>query len=314
MFNPFDFRGPEFLVFFVFLSFFTILIVYFLRAWGEDDGLDETGLAKKIAQDPYQIAFLRGGRFESLRVSVISLIERGLLKIDGEHLCCDDKEAVEKVRRPLDKAVLTKIGYKGRASELTTDEVALAEADTIGQPLKEMKLLPDDALLARRRTIMVLGILFLIAIAVVKIVVAFSRGHTNVIFLIFMTLIACVIVMAVMRRYRTTKGERIYKSLQQYYDSLKKRRDAIQIDHQKGEMTFLLAVFGVALLPTAIQELVKPLHLTPGPGERGGSFWGGSCGGSSSCGGASGCGGGGGGCGGGGCGGGGCGGGCGGCG
>jgi uncharacterized protein (TIGR04222 family) len=83
--NPFDLRGPEFLVFYLILSAGTLVLVWMFRRWKElgEDG-SAASAAKEVAQDPYQVAYLRGGRDEVVRVAVVSLIERGLLEARGE--------------------------------------------------------------------------------------------------------------------------------------------------------------------------------------------------------------------------------------
>ena len=87
--NPFDLRGPEFLVFYLFLSAIVIGAVFLLRHVGEKDQA-----AKPPIDDPYLIAFLRGGAGEALRVTALSLFDRGLLVIkpSGNPLLCPGGE------------------------------------------------------------------------------------------------------------------------------------------------------------------------------------------------------------------------------
>ena len=75
--NPFDLRGPEFLLFYFCFSLVVIFALAILRRRAE------SGPAPKIdLGDPYLIAYLRGGEHEALRVAVISLVDRGMLAMD----------------------------------------------------------------------------------------------------------------------------------------------------------------------------------------------------------------------------------------
>jgi len=300
--NPFDWFGPEFLVFYIVFSAITILIVWTFRRQTEDgEPGQEEELAKQIAKDPYQIAYLRGGRLEVLRVAVVSLLERGLLNADGENLLAQDANGAAKVRRPLDKAILTKFAEAGRGQEVCTDKIVRAEADAVGVPLKKMGLMPDASVCIRRGILLLSAIGLLGLTAVVKIIIALSRGHTNIIFLIILAVVDVVVLLPVIMRPRTTLGSRTYRYLQNFFASLQTRRESFELSCTTSELTFLAAVFGIAALPSAFSGMVKTLKIHP-PGQSGAAS--GGCGAS--------CGSGGGGCGG--CGGGGCGGGCGGCG
>ena len=74
--NPFDLRGPQFLVFYIFFSWLVIVALTLLRRLSEDR---DTG--KPPIDDPYFVAYLRGGESEALRVATLSLIDRGLLTL-----------------------------------------------------------------------------------------------------------------------------------------------------------------------------------------------------------------------------------------
>jgi uncharacterized protein (TIGR04222 family) len=301
--NPFDLRGPEFLAFYLVFSAGTLFLVWMLRRWRElgAEG-SAASAAKEVAQDPYQVAYLRGGRDEVLRVAVVSLLERGLLEADGEDLRTTDPEAAAKARRALDKAILTKFADQGKAQSLFSDEVALGEADVIAAPLKLGKLLPDEGVTGARVGLAITATALLWLVAGVKIAVALARGRTNILFLVLLAVIVPFAIYAVVRRFRTALGDEVYSRLQTVFSRLGDRGPALQANQTTGELTYLAAMFGVSALPAAMLGIVEPLQLRrPRPAASGGSGCGSSCSSGSSCGGSS-------------CGGGGCGGGCGGCG
>lgn len=300
--NIFNLRGPEFLVFFTTVSVITIIIVWYMRRWIEGGEVgEEESLAKNIAKDPYQIAYLHGGRLEVIRVAVVSLLERGLMNADGDKLQTQDSNAAVKVRRPLDKAIVTKFAEAQRGQDVCTDSVIQMEADVIGAPLKEMKLIPDAGTYMTRLFILLVAIGFLEFIAGMKIYIALQRGHTNIIFLIILAVIAPIILCIVLLRFRTVLGDKCYAYLHNFFNSLNNRRNSFDLQRTTSELTFLAAVFGISALPSSFGGMIKSLKIHP-PGQSG--VLSGGCG--SACGAGGG--------GGGGCGGGGCGGGCGGCG
>ena len=108
--NPFDLRGPEFLLFYATMAIGTFFLVWWrLRLTESGTAQEVESAANEIAKDPYQIAFLRDGvREEAARVALISLIERSLLEAHGANLIAVGFETSDKTRRPLDKAILTR--------------------------------------------------------------------------------------------------------------------------------------------------------------------------------------------------------------
>src|SRR5262245_590198 len=79
--NPFDLRGPEFLLFSFCFSLAVVIAIVVLRRRAE------SGPAPKIdLGDPYLVAYLRGGGDEALRLVVVSLVDRGALVMDGKFI------------------------------------------------------------------------------------------------------------------------------------------------------------------------------------------------------------------------------------
>jgi uncharacterized protein (TIGR04222 family) len=294
--NPFDLRGPEFLVFYVVLSAATVAAIRIYRWWRESQDLgSERAAARDVAQDPYQVAFLRGGRDEVLRIAVVSLIERGLLEARGDKLAATDPEAAGKARRPLDKAILTRFADEAAAQSLYSDDVVLGEADVIGDSLARMGLLPDEAVKRSRLGLAVAGTAFLWLVALIKVGVALSRGRTNILFLVVLAIAVPFVMYAVLKRPRTALGNAVYAQVRELFSSLNSRRHTLQLNQTTSELTYLAAAFGLAALPVAVYGVVQPLKLQPPqPGHAGGSSCSvSSCSGGSSCGGGGGCGGGG---------------------
>ena len=78
--NPFDLRGPQFLLFYLCLGLaITVLVHWTRRAW-------EGGDTPRPLSDYLEIAFLRGGAAEAIRVAILTLIDRGVLAISSSDI------------------------------------------------------------------------------------------------------------------------------------------------------------------------------------------------------------------------------------
>ena len=74
--NPFNLPGPAFLAFYV--TFGIALIAGACIYWFFRTRRVET----PVLTNPYEIAYLRGGAAEAVRVAVIGLLERNILEAD----------------------------------------------------------------------------------------------------------------------------------------------------------------------------------------------------------------------------------------
>ena len=111
MANPFDLPGPEFLIFYAILGALTIGLLWFARRTSEADDAPRIDYS-----DPYLLAYLRGGEKEVIRVVTVSLIDRGLLQTNDDQLVAANENAVNIVRRPIEKALLQHFRFRTKAS------------------------------------------------------------------------------------------------------------------------------------------------------------------------------------------------------
>jgi uncharacterized protein (TIGR04222 family) len=301
--NPFDLRGPDFLIFYACLLGATALVLLVLRQVLDRQNhfaVEERFL--EVARDPYQIAFLRGGATEVLRTAVVSLLERDLIGADGDRYFALDEAGVAKVRRPLDKAILTRLGpppqgNKGGADSdsLLTDPVILQEAEQVGEPLAAAELVPGPATRRTRWLLIVLATAALWFVAGTKIAIALSRGRTNVGFLVVLALAAPFILRLTLWSRLTACGRAVRDRTVTHFAELLSRSDSFKPGQTTSELAFLAAAYGTALLPVAMRARLAPLdqavirHAQTSNSDSGGS----SCSSSSSCSGGGSCGGGG---------------------
>lgn len=296
--NPFNLPGPEFLLFFLALAALVIGLVYLNRPQGEPS----LSPGHDLANDKFEIAYLQGGPGHTLQVALLGLIDRKLLTVQGTKVKTVDPSGADKVRWNLEKVILRKCKRLEETASLFSDADVQEEVEIIGDRLRQMGLLLNDEQKSLQKRHRHWAILFLWGVAVIKIFVALSRRHFNILFLFILIVIATILVIMITRMVRTALGEQKLKELRAVFSSLYARRKQIPLHGFTHELTLLAALYGLAVLPTPALQMIKPLrfHQTSTSGCSGGCSIGASCAGASSCSGGS-CGGG-------------CGGGCGGCG
>ena len=294
--NPFDLKGPEFLLFYGMLSAVVLTVAWLVRRVMESsDSVYPVRTA--LAGDPYKVAALRGGKTAMLSVSMLSLIDRGLLAVSGTNVStAGGLASVEKVRRPLEKAILQKYLVPGRPDAVHLDGGITVVAEGETKQLEEAGLLPNAAQRAFRNLLLLAVLVVLLGVAGYKIHVALARGRHNILFLAIMAVVAALVARALVKPRVTPLGDDALKQIREQCRPLYSRRKSLSRGGSGLELALLAAVFGFTALPDFAREETRGLRLGDDSIQ---STTGSSCG--SSCSSGS-------------CGGGGCGGGCGGCG
>jgi len=296
--NPFDLKGPEFLLFYSGLAAVVVLLVRLSVRLREGDAAQAAHPAD-LTRDPYQVAYLRSGRSHALHTAFISLMDRRLLTGSDKRLKSADAEAPKKVRNPLEKAILDAFEREGTMASAFSNSLVVSALDAIGEKLEDMGLICGKRLRSFGKALFWLATLFLWAVAGAKIAIALSRGRQNIVFLILLALVVSVILRRVASRFRTRAGDRMLANLRLGFGDLYSRRKSLKLHRPTTELMMLAALFGLSAMPATARSMVDSVKKVRSKRESGGGC-GSGCGASSSCGGSS-CGGG-------------CGGGCGGCG
>lgn len=294
--NPFDLPGPQFLFFYAGLLVLTLVVASRLRRRNE---LREAPYDEVPWNDPYRIAFLRGGKSELIRVVVVSLVDRGLLKVQSTKVQTTAVGIGTEARKRIERDVLEYCGTLREAKELFSATRFDAAAADYEEELARMRLLPDAEMKAGRRALFLGASAVLLFFSVTKIVIALNRGRMNVGFLILLTVVALALLLKSVNPRLTARGSALLENVQNLFLSLKVRAPQIRPGGATTELVMLVAVYGIAALPR--EEFLWTRYLFPRAesSTSATSSCGASCG-SSSVGSS--------------CGGGGCGGGCGGCG
>src|SRR5262245_3314805 len=310
--NPFDLRGPEFLLLYFCFSLLVIFAIAILRRRAE------SGPAPKIdLGDPYLIAYLRGGEHEALRVAVISLVDRGMLVMDDQIIRRADHVTDDMVKHPIEYEVLKKFGDPGDAPSIFKVNNLRSLFLPYRDKLERAGLMPDADVRRDRLMRLLLALMALGVTGVIKIVIGISLGKP-VGFLVVMMIAAMVIAFFLSFPRLTARGKATLTDATNLYSGLRTRVNSFSPGSASAELAMFAAVFGVAALaatPFGYARTLFPQATSSSScgsscgssdsssscsSSGGGSSCGGSSGGGSSCGGSS---DGGGGCGGGGCGG-----------
>jgi uncharacterized protein (TIGR04222 family) len=287
--NPFTLHGFAFLLFYAVLAAGVLVSLYtVLRRLETADPQPLPPLT-----DPYLIACLRADANEAMRVATVALLDRNLLQAIGEDVKSKNRQTMEMVQRPLEKAILKKFQVAAGAHEIFKDSDAKKACAAYAKVLKSYGLIANAGLYLRRLTPMLIALAILIGVAGIKIQIALSEGHDNIGFLLILAVVACLFAAHRGLRRITTRGDNTVAGLQQLFLRLKQRSSALPKGGETNEMAMLAGVFGLSALSASDYPFLEKLYPTK-------SSDGSSCGSSSSCSSGSSCSGG---CGGGGCGG-----------
>ncbi|HMA71214.1 MAG TPA: TIGR04222 domain-containing membrane protein [Xanthobacteraceae bacterium] len=316
-----DLHGPSFLLAYAAIALAIITVAYGIVRSCETDVRGPPLVP--LTFDPYEIAYLRGGKNEVIRTVLYALYQGGFVEVipgtrrqaprlvrhaDGP----DTKELTE-----LENRILASIDRPVEVSDLFWRGHLGGDVENLcGQFRRNLEsdgLLRSDRVkqVALRIPLLAGGIL--VALSLYKIAMALSQGLHNVGFLIILTLLSLLLLWLAVGRIATARisdrGRAYLRRLQTAYAGIyeaaaQPMEKAPQLDHAS---VLLISLFGLGTLRWAPDPEFASLFARGASGSSGG----GGCGAGGGCGSGHGsCGGGGGGCGGGG--GGGCGGGCGG--
>lgn len=293
--NPFDFTGPEFLLFYLFFGIAVLFVASRMRRARESGMLPQLPL-----NDPYLIAFLGGGREGVVRAGLVSLIDQDVLTVSADRMVGrGPKWSENAAHNAIEKDLLRYANSPKNLHEMFQEPTLAYSTARYEETLKASRLLPSAEDIAMRRRRIATVVLVLGGVSLIKIMVALNRGHRNIGFLILMTIVFVLLAIKQGTPRRTQIGDDFLAGVRGVFSDIKNRAPSMRPGSVTTELLWLTAVFGLGSLPTDNFPFVK--YFRPANNVTGGSTCGSGCGSS-------------GGDGGGGCGGGGCGGGCGGCG
>jgi uncharacterized protein (TIGR04222 family) len=276
--NPFELRGPEFLLFYFCFGLAVIIAIVVLRRRAESGDAPRIDLG-----DPYLIAYLRGGEDEALRLAVISLVDRGVLAMDGKFIRRADHVTSGMVKYPIEHEALKKFDATGEeasvfeAASVLADDSLKSALQPYRDILERAGLMPDANVRRDRRMRLLLALMALGVVGVIKIQIGLSLGKP-VALLVVMMIAAMVIAAAFSFPRLTALGKATLEDITNLYSGLRTRVNSFSPGGGSAELAMFAAVFGVAALAGTPFAYAEDLFRR----TTSSSFWGTSA--SSSCG------------------------------
>jgi uncharacterized protein (TIGR04222 family) len=286
--NPFDLRGPDFLLFYTILSAVLLTALALFRRSRESGPLPSLQL-----EDPYLFACLKGGPKGVLRACTVSLVDRGFLDVSKGTVSHSAAPPVPTIRGTrVEKQVADHFSVPQRFDTVFSDTFAMDAAKEYEKTLRSHHLIPDGSCLRARLKGLAAVIAALLLTAGIKIEIAISRGHSNVEFLIVLVVFAVVIAFIVGNPYRTSRGTAYLRSVCNLFTDLKGRAASVRPGGETKELLWLTALFGMSALPASAFPFIKEFPTRSSSSSSCSSCGGGGCGGGDGGGGCGGCGGG----------------------
>jgi len=256
-------KGVDFL-----LLYITIIIAALILGWKFIRNADSTGQEPPLPlpsnPDPYELAYLRGGVQEVIRLAVFKLVQVHSLVSNAKDF---------KIVRASDSAEppamsdMERIVYKELDSPQTMRSVCRRLSSEFKErcfPLEQRlyndRLLTTQAALDRARMVMIALLSIIFLLGGYKLAVALSRGRTNVIFLVVSAVIGAILTIRISRTRRLSRrGSDYLKRLQA---ELKDEKNAAvpEVGIEGPNLTLLVALFGFGVLQgTAYAQYVNVL-------------------------------------------------------
>jgi uncharacterized protein (TIGR04222 family) len=280
--NPLDFKGSEFLSFYLLIASAVIVLAYILRWYLRQPAHNLPDVSSSL--DAYEIAYLSGGNNRAVDAAIVSLVQRGHLQPLTNILELGD--ALPSNSHPLESAIAQEVKYSGKPSEIR--ESVISATSLIGERLQNLGLLVNANQAKVVQFIPALPIFAVLLLGIAKIGVGISR-HKPVGFLVILCIITAIVGLFMLREpHRSRYGDRTLIRLQVKHQNLQKPSES-----ELDQIELAFALFGSVVLANSSLASLKPLLVPPpSPDSSSGGDSGGDSGcGGGGCGGCGGCGG-----------------------
>jgi uncharacterized protein (TIGR04222 family) len=250
MHNPIaEMYGPHFLILYGCLVALTLLGCW----WGirsRDPTADLPALPVPEKPDPYEVAYLRGSENEVTRLVIFNLIQRGYLEaieIEKDQLAQTPNHPDPRYLSPIQREVFEGFSTPCKASDVF-QEMALPDrvkhhCETYDKQLESEQLLCPSEVKETAWPIGITGALIILGLGGYKLAAALATGHSNVLFLVIMGLVALGILAAVCKPPRlSSRGQAYLKRLQLPFEPLKEGTISVT------PSLLLVALFGIGVL------------------------------------------------------------------
>ncbi len=133
--NPFDLRGPEFLLFYLLFGAVVLTVLNITRREREDDSVSAS------ISDPYLIAYLRGGERAVVEAAAVALIDRGLMEAVDDEIRTKSIASANRLEE-VEKRLLEVCAASTPANTLSAHPAIVAACSVYRTQLEQRGLLP----------------------------------------------------------------------------------------------------------------------------------------------------------------------------
>lgn len=240
----------------------------------------------ELTADPYRIAFLRAGAEETLRIALFNLLDRGILQWDGSHVRTIRADALDSLRRPLDRLLVKVCKAPASEKDLRRNTAVRAALATYENELGARGLVSAGAEWTWRKVFGWLSVALLVGLIGARTAQEVARGlHDIGNFMVLATFVCALVAVAAHKR-RTYAGGQMLDALRAMFERLKARAHAAQRGGGTNEALLIAATFNLYALPESVFPFIEQMFPKPkggsvgiDGGSDGGGGDGGSCGG-----------------------------------
>jgi uncharacterized protein (TIGR04222 family) len=284
-----DMPGPQFLLFYGLLIALTLTVCWWLLRQSDTTISLPAFQIPSSTLDPYEIAYLRGGENEVLRIVLFRLFQQGALYAIPEELgwSGDDKDRIERrdsntSLSTLENDVINCI-HSHTARELFQDKAIQYVVELNCRPYKQ-RLLDEQLLVgseAKNRAFNwgSIAATVILGLGGYKLITALAKGHTNVYFLILMCAVAVGVLFGICSSRLTFRGKKYLQNLEAAFGHWKEQAS----QKAESQLLLLVGIFGATVLSGTTYDFFSRMF-SRGNGNCG------SCGSGDGCGGCGGCG------------------------
>jgi uncharacterized protein (TIGR04222 family) len=249
---PFNLNGPQFLVFFVIFATLVVVIIPLMQK--RSSSLQERDAPLPRLTDPFEIAALRGGYEEAVRLVIVVLIDRGLLKHEGKGFSALSDGAAY-LSAELEIAILRYFQRGGVPSAVFGDDAVRSAGRAIEDSLEVRGLrIPG----AKRSAVYLRSLAVIAGVALLRIWIS----GPPFLFLIIEFCFFVVVGNWVRLQGVSDRGRRLLSLLRGLFARLKRRAKDLNRGGQGQEIALLAAVFGFSALPFAVNQTLGRMALT----------------------------------------------------
>lgn len=244
--NPIaDMYGPDFLL----LYGSVIILITIVCGWFVQDPTKNQSLPLIPSQpDPYEIAYLRSGALEVVKVAILNLIQRDYLQVSEQLIIRTANDNLSELQ-PIELAVLASFSStSGTQSVESIAEKVQPYCKIYEEKLDNEQLLYAQQWQAANIQVGLIAATIILSLGAYKLFIALGKGRHNVGFLTMMAVLSIMfIIWFASRRSRLSiRGEAYLKQLQQTFaESKTKVKYSLP---SAFDYNLVVALFGVEAL------------------------------------------------------------------